>query len=99
MPLPDTVPVPGPVRDTVTEYVFSVNLAVTLAAASTVSSHTGTVPVHAPEKPTNTELASATAVSVTRVPAANVCSQFDAHDRPVGDDVTCPEPVPANAIA
>ena len=60
------VPAPVPARAVVSEYVFTLNVAVTAVAAVTVVVHVPT-PEHAPDHPVKVDPASAVAVSVTRV--------------------------------
>src|SRR4051812_23740357 len=67
MPVPETVPEPVPAFVTVSVNMLSVNVAVTLFAASIVTVH-APVPVHAPAQPLNIEPVPAAAVSVTIVP-------------------------------
>jgi hypothetical protein len=62
-----TVPVPAPVRLTVSANVFNRNVAVTLEAAVMETVHVP-VPEHAPPQPANVELVEGLAVRVTDVP-------------------------------
>ena len=66
--LDDTEPEPAPVRDTVNGYDLRLNVAVTDAAAETVTTQ-GPVPVQpAPDQPPNSDDADGTAVNVTTEP-------------------------------
>jgi hypothetical protein len=65
----DTVPVPVPVRLTVKRNVLRVKVAVTEAAAFTVTVQVPLVLLHAPVQPENSEPASGAAVRTTTVPA------------------------------
>ena len=62
------MPLPEPVRVTVSVCSTSVNVAVTDFAASIVTVHVDADPVHAPDQPANDEEAFGVAVSVTVVP-------------------------------
>jgi hypothetical protein len=82
-----TDPDPVPFVDTLSEYCFSVKVAVTLLAASIVTLQ-APLPVQAPDQPANCELAAGVAVSATTMPCAYV--PFTG----VGLAATDPEPVP-----
>ncbi len=65
MPGAVTLPVPGPAFVIVTVCFTSVNVAVTVVAAASVTSHVVATPEHAPDQPVNVEPSSGVAVSVT----------------------------------
>jgi len=91
----DTEPADAPVADTATVSVrSSVNVAVTLAFADSVTTH-APVPVQAPDQPVNTEPAVAVGVSVTIVPLSKLPVQEPGHDSPAGAETTVPLPLPA----
>jgi hypothetical protein len=84
-----TLPVPAPVRLTVSARVIAVNVAVTLALAVMVTTHKP-VPEHPlPLQPAKVEVRPGVAVSVTTVPWVNVL--------PGGVFEVVPEPFPAVA--
>src|SRR3954447_2689485 len=89
-----TEPLPLPARVTVSGKVWSVNVAVTVVAAVSVSVH-GVVPLQPPpDQPVNVEPVAATAVSVVMSPAEYVCWQVAPHAIAAGLEVTVPVPLP-----
>lgn len=68
-------------------------LAVTLCADDIVTTHVP-VPVQAPDQPLKSESAAATGVRLTRLPWVKGAEQVAPHERPAGDEVTVPVPVP-----
>jgi hypothetical protein len=92
-----TDPVPAPVLFTVSWNCTTVNVAVTVVAAFTVTTHVP-VPLHPPPlHPVKSELGVGAAVSVTTVPALYDSVQSPPQLIPAGFDVTVPVPVPALA--
>src|SRR5689334_6816201 len=89
------MPDPLPWVATVSVCWFSANVAVTSAAALTVTVH-GAVPLHVPSplQPVNVESPVAAAVSVTIVPGEYASSQSPGQSIPVGLEVTVPVPLP-----
>ncbi len=72
-----------------------VKLAVTVAAAKSVTTH-GSVPLQPPpDQPVKVEAAAGTAVSVTTVPTAYASVQSAPQLMPAGAAVTVPEPAPS----
>lgn len=94
-----TVPPPVPVRVTVNVYWVGtgVKLAVQLAFALTITVALTDAPEQLPVHPANVAPAAAVAVSVTAVPCAKVEAQMLPQAIPAGNELTLPEPVPANA--
>jgi len=91
----DTVPDPAPAFDTVSAYLFSVNVAVTDVSALSVTEHVP-VPLQPPPlQPVNVEPVAGVAVSVTIVPLANGAEHVAPQVIPVGELDTDPEPLPA----
>jgi hypothetical protein len=72
-----------------------VNVAVTEAAAASVTSHVVASPLHAPDQPVNVEPLAGVAVSVTVAFCVKVPVHVAPHEMPVGDDVIVPSPLPA----
>jgi hypothetical protein len=91
MPLPDTVPVPLPLLETVRVHCF-VNSAVTSVLADRVKSQL-VVPAHGPLHPANRLPASAVAESDTAVSASTNALQMVPQSMPF--PTTVPVPVPA----
>lgn len=74
---------------------MSANVAVTVVAARSVTTH-APVPLQPPPlQPPKVEPLEATAVSVTVEPASKLALQLEPHPMPAGEDVTVPEPAPA----
>src|SRR5262252_3288960 len=93
----EPVPLP-PLVATVSVYCCSSKLAVTMAAALSVTVHV-LVPLHPlPLHPVKTESALADAVNVTLVPALYVSLQSLPQLMPAGFDVTVPVPEPVLVI-
>jgi len=88
-----TVPVPVPSLVRLSECPWR-KVAVTLAAAPTVSWQVVPEPVHAPLHPPNKDPCPGMAVRVTTVPLAKVASHADPQSIPAGLLVTDPAPVP-----
>jgi hypothetical protein len=72
--------------------VLAAKLAVTVAAAFSVTAHVD-VPVHAPVQPVNCCPLAGVAVSVTGVPCAKDSVQSVGQVIPAGDEPTLPEPL------
>lgn len=89
-----TVPVPAPVRITLSANCSRLKVAVTLRAADMVTTHEP-VPEHAPLQPANDELESGIATSVTTVAESHDEVQLVPHEMPAGFELTVPPPVPA----
>src|SRR5687767_7758208 len=72
----------------------SVKVAVTVAAAESVTTHVP-VPLQPPPlQPVKSESPPGLAVNVTKFDAANDAEQVEPHSMPDGLDVTSPDPVP-----
>jgi hypothetical protein len=82
--------------DSVSVYIVGVNVAVTLFAASIVTTH-APVPLHAPLHPENVSLPLGVAVSVTSVPGVKLDAHVVGQLIPAGFDATVPVPAPAVA--
>jgi hypothetical protein len=89
-----TVPPPLPVLVTVKAPVVRVNVASTLCARSTVTTH-APVPAQAPAQPANIEVPSGVAERVTTCPPSKAYEHVGPQLIPDGDDVTVPPPLPA----
>jgi hypothetical protein len=90
-----TVPPPVPARLTESAWVIRAKVAVTDAAASTVTVQVP-VPEHpAPDQPAKVEVASGVAVSTTAVLASKVAVHVVPQSIPAGVEATVPPPVPA----
>src|SRR5437879_74235 len=89
-----TVPAPVPALETVSVKV-GVNVAVTVVAAETVTTHDPVPEQPPPLQPPKVEPAAGAAVSVTAVPLAKLAAQVAPKSMPSGELVTVPLPVPA----
>ena len=91
----ETVPLPVPAFVSVSVKLTGavLNVAVTEAAAATVTVH-AVVPAQAPPQPAKTEPVAGVAVSVTAVPLAKPAEHVAPQLMPAGADVSVPEPVP-----
>ena len=89
----ETVPLPSPIRATVSANRLSANVAVTVTGASRVTWH-GPFPVQpAPDHPVKVEPAAALGVSRTSVPSSNRAEQVPPHEIRTGELVTVPDPL------
>jgi hypothetical protein len=91
----DTVPDPAPAFDTVSVYVFSVNVAVTDVSALSVTTHVLVPEQPPPLQPVNVEPAAGVAVSVTTVLSAKGAEHVAPQVMPAGELETEPDPLPA----
>ncbi len=89
-----TVPPPVPDLLTVSEKLFSVNVAVTFLAAVMLTVQEVPLKVSQPDQAVKSESADAAAVRVTWVPELNDAEQVAPQLIPAGDEVTVPVPVP-----
>jgi len=90
-----TVPDPVPALVTVSVKACSVNVALTVCAAFTVTVQVPEPVQPPPLQPVNVEPVAGAAVSVTEVPLANGDAQVVPQEMPAGALVTVPDPVPA----
>src|SRR5688572_25126298 len=89
-----TVPAPLPSLETVSACIARPKVAVTVAAAETVSVH-GPVPEQPPpDQPLNDEPVAGVAVRVTIVPASKLSEQSAPQSMPAGAELTVPLPAP-----
>jgi hypothetical protein len=93
-----TVPVPGPVRWTVTRWLAIAKRAVTVVG-EVMSSRHGPVPVQAPSQPVKTDPAPAVAVNVTVLPYRMLAEHVVPQSMPSGALVTVPPPGPPSATS
>jgi hypothetical protein len=92
-----TVPTPAPARTTVNVCVTTLNVAVTVVAALSVTTQVP-VPEHPPPlHPAKVEDPPGVAVSVTTVPDVKSAAQTVPQFTPAGADDTVPDPVPVRA--
>src|SRR5687767_7762043 len=89
-----TVPVPPPVRATVTAKLCRVKLALTLSAPLTVTVQVVPVVVSQPVQAPNDEPALGVAVRVTEVPYRKLSLQSPPQLMPPGTELTVPAPAP-----
>ena len=87
------MPVPAVATESVNVGMTALKLAVTLLAASIVTTQLP-VPLHAPLQPPNVLPLAAAAVSVTTVPDVNAAEHVPGHAMPPALDDTLPVPVP-----